>query len=94
MLAPVFLAPVRTGGLPRASNGTARKHARTISSSASSKKALPFSLNSNLNSAVHAAKDDLQSGRTLRLIMFGKPGAGKVSSLHTSLSSVLCILTF
>ena len=45
---------------------------RTITNSACSGKALPFSLH-----GLRAGVDEGGNGRTLRMLMFGKPGAGK-----------------
>ncbi|KAI0709273.1 adenylate kinase [Earliella scabrosa] len=49
---------------------------RPISQSAASQKALPFSLSSTRSETVAAAAGHGE-GRFLRMIMFGKPGAGK-----------------
>ncbi|TFK42534.1 adenylate kinase-domain-containing protein [Crucibulum laeve] len=48
---------------------------RSITQSAPSRRALPFFLNTRSN-ASHDAEHE-QSGRFLRMLMFGKPGAGK-----------------
>ncbi|TDL24766.1 adenylate kinase [Rickenella mellea] len=60
----------------RHGHGRARALTRPISSSPSSAKALPFSLNSKSGTAA-AGKDGFDDGHPLRMIMFGKPGAGK-----------------
>ncbi|KAH0827163.1 adenylate kinase [Lanmaoa asiatica] len=63
---------------------------RTIANSASSGKALPFSLHS-----LRAGVDECNNGKMLRMLMFGKPGAGKgtLSSRLVKKYDVLTIST-
>jgi nucleoside-triphosphate--adenylate kinase len=49
---------------------------RSIAQSVSSRKALPLSLNTYRNAQLHDDRDHDQSP-VLRMLMFGKPGAGK-----------------
>ncbi|KAI5123333.1 hypothetical protein M0805_001758 [Coniferiporia weirii] len=78
MLATPALAPLRSNGVRWSSNaspGSKRvKGARAFSGSSAARKALPFSLNSNVNFTAHA---ESTGGKMLRMVMFGKPGAGK-----------------
>lgn len=60
---------------------------RTIANSASSGKALPFSLHS-----LRPGVDECNNGKTLRMLMFGKPGAGK-GTLSSRLVKKYDILT-
>ncbi|KAG6376353.1 adenylate kinase [Boletus reticuloceps] len=60
---------------------------RTIANSASSGKALPFSLH-----GLRAGIDECNNGHMLRMLMFGKPGAGK-GTLSSRLVKKYDILT-
>jgi len=60
---------------------------RTIANSASSGKALPFSLH-----GLRAGVDECNDGHMLRMLMFGKPGAGK-GTLSSRLVKKYDILT-
>ncbi|KAF8136594.1 ADK-domain-containing protein [Boletus edulis] len=60
---------------------------RTIANSASSGKALPFSLH-----GLRAGVDEYNNGHMLRMLMFGKPGAGK-GTLSSRLVKKYDILT-
>lgn len=60
---------------------------RTIANSASSGKGLPFSLH-----GLRAGVDDRNNGQMLRMLMFGKPGAGK-GTLSARLVNKYDILT-
>ncbi|KAF8447723.1 adenylate kinase [Boletus edulis BED1] len=60
---------------------------RTIANSASSGKALPFSLH-----GLRAGVDECNNGHMLRMVMFGKPGAGK-GTLSSRLVKKYDILT-
>ncbi|KAI0807556.1 adenylate kinase [Fomes fomentarius] len=66
--APAPARVVGRSGLPFPSCGR-----RAISQSAASQKALPFSLNSARSETAAGSGQ----GRVLRMVMFGKPGAGK-----------------
>ena len=53
---------------------------RSFGGSSTAQKALPFTLNSNARSSVaeaSAGEDGHGEGKVLRMLMFGKPGAGK-----------------
>lgn len=68
------VAPLRTNLNTLASSSkVGRTGVRAFGSSASSAKALPFSL----RPGAQRAEKDKTSNDTLRMIMFGKPGAGK-----------------
>lgn len=60
---------------------------RAIANSASSGKALPFSLH-----GLRAGGDECNNGKMLRMLMFGKPGAGK-GTLSSRLVKKYDILT-
>ena len=60
---------------------------RAIANSASSGKALPFSLH-----GLRTGVDECNNGKTLRMLMFGKPGAGK-GTLSSRLVKKYDILT-
>lgn len=60
---------------------------RAIANSASSGKALPFSLH-----GIRTGVDECNDGKTLRMLMFGKPGAGK-GTLSSRLVKKYDILT-
>ncbi|THH05771.1 hypothetical protein EW145_g4566, partial [Phellinidium pouzarii] len=80
MLATPVLSPLRSNGVHStcrvSSSSTSRrlKGTRTYQGSPVGRKALPFSLNTNANST--AGSDAAEVGM-LRMVMFGKPGAGK-----------------
>lgn len=53
---------------------------RSFGGSSTAQKALPFTLNSNARSSVadgSSGSDGSGEGKMLRMLMFGKPGAGK-----------------
>lgn len=59
-----------------------RTHSRSLGSSSTSRKALPFSLNpSRMDTLANEPSDRVGhadgKGNILRMLMFGKPGAGK-----------------
>ena len=61
--------------------------ARTVSSTAERKKAIPFTF----SSAAQLERDEKGKGEKLRMIMFGKPGAGKVRPVFSRLSSAFSL---
>ena len=80
MSATLLLSQSRSHGLRlnRQSHGSrvaCGVQARTVSSTADRKKAIPFTL----SSASQLEREE--RGEKLRMIMFGKPGAGKVRRL-------------
>ena len=73
-MATLLRLPVRTArAAPQRLAQGQLQQTRAFGGSTSSHKALPFSLQSNRSST----KDDKESGKVLRMLMFGKPGAGK-----------------
>ena len=75
-----------THGISVRSSGNGMKSiTRAFSTSVSCAKALPFSLgaNASVGTTQGGLGVERRGGETLRMIMFGKPGAGKVSLEHT-----------
>ncbi|RPD66170.1 adenylate kinase [Lentinus tigrinus ALCF2SS1-7] len=66
--------PARFVGRTRLSTYTGR---RNISQSVATQKAIPFSLNTGRAETAPASGHGHSDGKFLRMIMFGKPGAGK-----------------
>lgn len=64
---------------------------RPFSSSPVKNRALPFSLSGNAETV--QVRDGSEDGQTLRMIIFGKPGAGKVCLIKKYLYSSALIRT-
>ncbi|KAL5529641.1 hypothetical protein ACEPAG_5626 [Sanghuangporus baumii] len=75
MSATLLLGSIRNAGLrigPQSNGGSLGL--RVFTGSSTSSKAIPFTLNTHANAAMHGETNE--SGM-LRMVMFGKPGAGK-----------------